>query len=406
MLLALALSLAPLQSPADAHWNQSQAHPTGSGWVDVAAPREAPLELWSATFDVLETAPVVWDGIVFVVGERERARLLVAIDARTGEELDAERIGSLPALELVASEGQVALVSPDKLSLYSLREGALRRQRSKRIEVSSPVCLDDGFLFFLSGSELRALEFASLRNSGDPLPTPVVGEGRASRPVFNASRHQIAFVHVGELHIQHEELDLRYGNGVHLIYANCSQNGRDRALGNRWQFHGPALEPSQVELPPVQLHWLQGQTQHEDVWMAGVHAPIETRDSGAMQWVRIESSLRIRGLPLVGNAVLLEGGLLAWNHEEELLWLDSQARSLSFLPEGARPARGRTGALSLARDVLLLGNWAVDTATREVLWCLPTVDPLGPLLPAADGLLVYRDERHVLHGLGAPGEED
>ncbi|MEQ1894652.1 MAG: hypothetical protein ABL998_19090, partial [Planctomycetota bacterium] len=127
--------------------------------------------------------------------------------------------------------------------------------------------------------------------------------------------------------------------------------------------------------------------------------------------------------PLVGDVTARERTVFGLSSKGEWLAVNNEGAFRAVLAPGQTPPTGaKFGAASMARAVLYLGNWAVDTEDGRVLWCLPELDARSPAIPLAGGrvafvsgtseLLCYRgsveeaplgEERKLASKASAPG---
>jgi hypothetical protein len=104
-----------------------------------------------------------------------------------------------------------------------------------------------------------------------------------------------------------------------------------------------------------------------------------------------------------GPPAVREGSLYGFEGSGTLLRLDvKEKRGLELVTPAGMPKGAVRGWPSIARDVLYLGNWAVELGSSRVLWCVESIDARGPAVPAGDGLIAVVTKKDDLVGLADP----
>ena len=67
-----------------------------------------------------------------------------------------------------------------------------------------------------------------------------------------------------------------------------------------------------------------------------------------------------------------------------------------MIKSGDRPEGAVDGPITAAGGVLLLGNWALEVDTSRILWVAPEMKFEGPLIPVADGTVLYSNGEGAL----------
>jgi len=94
------------------------------------------------------------------------------------------------------------------------------------------------------------------------------------------------------------------------------------------------------------------------------------------------------------------GRLFGFTDKGDLLVVQGDGTYARLLPAGIGPPGATTGPVSMARQVLYLGNWAVDTEDGRVLWSLPELEPATHLIPVAGGRVLLATAQNELVCLG------
>src|SRR4029079_16402241 len=96
-----------------------------------------------------------------------------------------------------------------------------------------------------------------------------------------------------------------------------------------------------------------------------------------------------------------EGRAYGYTADGVLVLFDFEKSTyLPLIQKAELPKGALAGAPSIARDVLYLGNWAVELGSRCVLWCLDTLAAVGPLIPSGDEAFVATTADGTLVGYG------
>ncbi|MEM9802990.1 MAG: hypothetical protein AAGA20_21885, partial [Planctomycetota bacterium] len=111
-----------------------------------------------------------------------------------------------------------------------------------------------------------------------------------------------------------------------------------------------------------------------------------------------------KSLPvLASDPVVWDGTLYGRLEDESLVSQELGGRGRVLLAADDRPAGAVDGPITCASGVLLLGNYALDIESRRILWVAPDLEVRGPLIPAADGVVLYASGAGDLVAAGAAG---
>jgi hypothetical protein len=391
--------------PLPRDWNQRCANAANSSACDVEPVRAPPTEAWRLHFDAVLSAPVVASDRLFVVVREAKERRLVALEPASGRVVAKRSIDKGGDVVSLAADGSsVVEVEPDKARLLHLAGDKFAFDRAlDGAFVGDPVVLDGLLLLHhwdpksdkdrsgkngkservvkdkesagLEAAQRSAnfdvLEFAS----GKLLGSFALGNGR---PAFlrgpNGAWTAIAlsFDSEGAPRFRDHELQLR---------PQCSAD-RGTANGRAWQM-GPLDAADMTFDSAVVVECVDGFDRHARAWLATPAVPDEK-------------------MHLAAPPVLFEKRLVGFATNGHLLSIDVVGETYRDLLSGAFPKGAVRGAASRARDVLYLGNWAVELGSGRVLWCVEGLEPVGPAIPAGDGVLVVVTKTGDVVGLVDP----
>jgi len=102
------------------------------------------------------------------------------------------------------------------------------------------------------------------------------------------------------------------------------------------------------------------------------------------------------------EVIVRDGRAFGWNGDGELVQA-SPAGVRTLITRESKPPGFEGRRLSAARDVLYVGNTAVDADSGRVLWCMEGLSAASPLIPAGDGRIAVVTESSELIGLAAAG---
>jgi hypothetical protein len=358
-------------------WNQPRGGPAGTSSNDVAPITSAPVQAWRVPFHSVDGEPVAWGGILYVVASvpETRGRRLFAIDIASGK--PAAKPAPAPdgfVPFLAVWQGMVAMLGGSEITFFSQR-GDQMVVREKKLAGNWPSapCVYEGCLFACDGkSVLHAIDMPSMKelasvSAGYGQPAAAAGpkEGEivlaTAGCAGSAMRLEKTLVHgVGTKAFKLSDVGGEAGGlfdseAPKLASAYVSAMDESGGEGDRWFVYSPVPILAKNKL-----------VFHSVMW-------------GTHRLSPIDGQAAVQGDFAYGFAA--DGGLISFLTNGKLEHVVPEGKSL---PVGARP-----GAVTLARGVLYLGNWAVELDGRRVLWCDPSIEASTPLLPVADGTIVY-----------------
>jgi outer membrane protein assembly factor BamB len=368
---------AALVDTGSREWNQPRGGPTGSSSNDVAPIENAPVLAWKSAFRSIEGEPVAWGGIVYAVATvpDSRGRRLVAIDLKTGKPAAKPAVapdGFTPSLAVW--QGMVAMLGGSEITFFSQRgdQMVVREKKLTGAWPSAP-CVYEGYLFACDGKGvLHAIEMQSMKEIGSiaagfgqPAAAPGPKEGEVVFATAGCAGSAMLLERslargFGSKAFRLTDLGSEPGGlldceAPKLNAAYVASMDETQADGNRWFVYSPERILATNKIVCHSIMW------------------------GTHRLSPIDGQAAIRGTFACGFAS--DGALISFF---------TDGKHVQVIPEGkALPTGARPGPATLARGVLYLGNWAVELDGGRVLWCDPSIEAITPLLPVADGTIVF-----------------
>ncbi len=372
--VAVAVVVAARAPAADSpEWSQAHADAANSRAVDQEPIRGEPAEAWRHRFDGVLQGPVINAGRAFAVVREGSDRRLLAIDAARGTILGRKTLDKGQEVAAIAViDGLVVLVDAEKVKTFKLVGDTLRGEKTIAGAGGEDACALDGTVLVRAAGVWKVVDPVAAKVFG----SVDVGRGRPSfRKSSKGDWHSNAPIgtdSAGNLKVSRNRV--RLGSKTHAFHENTFVSGHipdiERHLG--------ASLTVVAEVDFVEHLYLAFPTQR------GLGGSVRERAIG--------------GLAFVEPPIALGGQFVGFTDERELVELDPVEGTYRILVRDELPAGAVRGAPSRARDVIYHGNWALEIAARRVLWCMPAVEPDGPLVPAGDGRAVLRVRGGTLVG--------
>lgn len=408
--LALAWIPAPRQdlNPSAREWSQARGNLEGTSAVDVDPIRAEPEEAWRASFRKLDSDPVAWGGVLFVVGTQTTGRKLFALELETGK-LAATPL-QLPAGgrgHLAAWQGFVAFVETDGVTIFQHRGKQLSASREKKIQGSfaSPPCAAGGCLFVCDsrGSvqciDLRTGKKIGTFPGGAGRPTVVPDESRSKAD-------DLIVTTIGSGTPPPPDSSHVYlGSYLGLFRTRVSGLGGKQpkfsAIETDWHGRFESEFVASSELAEAFAARVVSQTSGaETSWFVYTPAPM-AESSGGKGWQTLMTPSFLS--PISTEPAVHAGFACGFSAEGALIRFQADGRHFPVIPKGdPLPVGARRGRATIARGVLYLENWAVEIESGRVLWCKPDLAPAMALLPVADGRAVYAEKKGDVVCLRSP----
>lgn len=361
-------------------WNQPRGNAGGTAHMDVEPIRVQPVVAWKRALGAITCEPVSWGGVVYAVATDKGSRKLHALDLATGKSVAGP--GTLPfkgELSIGVWQGTVTVLTGEGVLFFS-RRGTEMGAREKRVEGSFPgsPSIASGLLFAGDASGMiRIVDIGAMRVCGEA----GAGMGRPSvvlhdeRPIgLAATLLETRAAGAGQMGIAFEQ---------RLLRGLDSKSVRSRTLLSRSVDIVPASLRAEARKGFV-THF-ENFEQDENVWLA--FAPRFGAKPG--ESATLLTLVGVAATPIVTSPAVTGDRVFGFSAAGELVSVAPDAKVFRVVPPGSPlPAGARTGPVTAARDVLYLGNWAVDLESGRVLWCDPELDPVTGLLPVGDGRVV------------------
>jgi hypothetical protein len=383
--------------PSLREWNQNRGNAAGTSAVDVAPVRSPPQELWRHSFVELLSEPVSWGGVVYVAAREKRNRKLIAIHATSGERLCSSDLGRGPdRVQLAVWQGTVAVQEEKVLRTYQHKGSRLRYSRKVAGNWTMPPCVYRGLLLSVNDSELSCVDLAR----GKIVASLLTGSGR---PAVDRGTQP------GDATIATLSCDNRSGYAgeyliVHLSYLNGVGSKEPGLTSGPMHYAAPLSDlcrrKAYVEL--VSMRITAGADDQGQAWYA--HSPFGFRGQSAGDYhgvVLPDGNFDEGGLSTITSLPAVHRNqVFGFSDSGTLIRIDSDGRYAKLVDEEDLPAGGKPGPATIARDVIYLGNWAVELESHRVLWCLANLDAATPTIPVGDGLFVVGSASGELLGFG------
>jgi outer membrane protein assembly factor BamB len=368
----------PQDAALPTEWDQPHGNAAGTAFVDVAPLKVPPTERWRFKSEQVLAGPVVSQGKVYAVVREGKARKLVALDPNDGALLGRKTLECTgDVLGLAVVERLAAVVDPQNVRTYRFVGDAFRNEKTfAGGYVGEPTMVHD--LVLVSGGAGRGL-LALDGASGKEEVVDVDGTGRAMvvrdssgdelllHLVLSSSGAAFGFCRSNYLGVRGKKLAQREDGKCSLTFVGGT------SLAARC-----ALISATSRLEGDLCFWMGGAPQ-----------------SG----VRIGA--RCYPVPLLLPPATREGRAYGYTADGVLVLFDFEKSTyLPLIQKAELPKGALTGAPSIARDVLYLGNWAVELGSRRVLWCLDALAAVGPLIPSGDEAFVATTADGTLVGYG------
>jgi PQQ-like domain len=374
-LLPCSSLLAAAQDTAQRSWNQPRGNPANSSVVDVAPIRSAPEEAWRLELGQIGSSPVSWGDTLYIVGHEPRNRTLYAFSISSGDRLAKIRLGRGSDVSLAVVGGTVVVVEPEVLRTFQLRDSKLKMVRRVRGQFLDSLTVFQNRLWVGSPGG-----FACVDVQRGKIVSTVHGE--VSLPAVAAltgGQAKFATVSVERL---------RGLAGRYLTLNLSSIDGADDHGAQ--QIHSGMIDmhadPKDSEGYAI---WL-GDQDGLPRWFVRSPAPLVTPGQKPGFTSALFSGDSTGALsPIVTSPAVWQGKVFGFSQQGTFIRQLGDGKYYPVVEAKDLPKGAHAGPATVAGDVAMLGNWALDLTTSRVLWCLPELSAATPLLPVADHRVVY-----------------
>lgn len=390
-LFAIAFGTLPaLAQSSDRDWNQARGNSAGTARTEFAPVRVTPVPVWKQPLGVLACEPVAWAGVVYAIAtDAKGARKLHALDVATG--LPVAKAATLPAkgaLHAAVWQGTVVVTSPEAVVFYSARGDQLApRERKLTGDFPSAPTIHAGLAYVCGlkpGTTEPTIEVADIAQQKW---LQSLGPGAGHAAVIDGKLPGSAELRAAVFQVEPGSKQKQFG----FTQSSVSGLGTKSVQFGAWTLEmftltdppaatGPGFEEAYVAYIRPREHESGG------AWFVYTPGPFQASDG-----TKLHTLIAPRALsPIVTPAALVDGRVFGFSASGELIRFDKDGKYVLVVPKSEKlPAGARPGPATVAQDVLYLGNWAVELPAGRVLWCDPSLAATTPLLPLADGRIVY-----------------
>ncbi|HET6163285.1 MAG TPA: hypothetical protein VFG37_06425 [Planctomycetota bacterium] len=365
----------PQESALPTEWNQPHGNAAGTAFVDVAPLKVPPTERWRFKSEQVLSGPVVSQGKVYAVVREGKARKLVTLDPESGALLGRKTLECTgDVLGLAVVERLAAVVDPLNVRTYRFVGDSFRNEKTFTGPFGGEPAMVRDLVFVAGTSGMSALDCSS----GKAEVVEALGIGRAS-VVTTRDGEVVQFLRTGS-----------YGSGFGIAIGTLL---RDRSKGMVHEADGMStVKYADEVIAPNRCLVLSATTRDAGDVAFWTGAPA---DNG------IHHGRRSVHVPYAQPPAAREGRVYGFIEQGLLMAYDVEKGGvLPLILRADLPKGAQAGAPSIARDVLYLGNWAVEIGSRRVLWCLDSLAPVGPAVPCGDEAFVATTADGTLLGYG------
>ena len=365
----------PQDAALPTEWNQPHGNAAGTAFVDVEPLKVPPTERWRFKSEQILAGPVASQGKVYAVVREGKARKLVVLDPERGTLLGKKTLECTgDVLGLAVVERLAAVVDPSNVRTYRFVGDAFRNEKTFAGPFSGEPTMVRDLVFVAGTNGMSALDCSS----GKAEVFEPLGVGRAS-VVTTGDDEVVRLLRMGSK-----------GFGVGIARGTLL---RDRSKGLVREADGmtPVRSTGEVSGPARSL----------------VLSATTRNDGDVAFWTGVPAENGIhRGrqnfaIPYAQPPAAREGRVYGFIEQGLLIAFDVvKGGYLPLIQRADLPKGAHDGAPSIARDVLYLGNWAVELGSRRVLWCINSLDPVGPAVPCGDEAFVATTADGTLVGYG------
>jgi|LakMenEpi03Aug12_release.lakeMendotaPanAssembly.Ray.scaffolds.fasta_scaffold01623_29 hypothetical protein len=362
-------------------WNSSETEPLLT----------EPKLLWAKDLGAMALQPIAWGDTLFVITSQGSSRKLQALSAIDGTPLGQAVLGSQEELFLGAWESQVVVVQREVISLFSHRGKDIKLMRSLPGKYSGEPLLWKNLLFVESQKTLQAVDLSAMRVVAS---TPGVYKGLTlADPVGN----QLGYVQ-----------SATHPNYVGLFITASRLPIDAWVKGGKEGKAEPSFVIDVAKLIPLKIEQDIGQAAvmrvgADETW--GIVGTKALQGFTKTAYGLIVKDGEARGIMIVGRPALVRGGMYGFSEEGVLIHQQLDGSYYPVIDAAERPQDAQAGPPTGARQVLYLGNWAVDVTTRRVLWVSSSVPKNLPALPLGPGRIAFVEGKKLsMFGSGAPRE--
>ena len=384
LLSALFAVVSPVHSSSLTYadeWTEPGGGPGRTRSVDeLRAPLTAPMERWKFQCDELLGEPVSQGGTIYVVGRRGKKARVYMLDTETGEELDSAVVASGDFGHVSVLGATVIVVTPSSLYHFERRGDALRRAKLIRGAFSSPAALVPQLALVFKDTALCVYDLRSYRvlhelQASTGKPSVLVSGNGATAFVASNQDDDAASLVVGVRELQVTNLGSKDMEFRDLIASTAA-----------------STETPEQSTEVVLMVTGSG---HVNYLAAGPR-PVRSMRGGGKRFFYGGPDAK-RSLPALDlDPCFANGRLFGRTAGGDVVEARMDGGGRGVISRVDRPEGAVDGSITAAGGVLMLGNWALDPVSARILWVAPDMKLAGPLIPVADGVVLYSSGQGVL----------
>ncbi len=362
---------APQSEPTPREWNQPWGNAASTSFVDVAPLSSLPSEKWRLASSELLAGPIVTQRRLFAAVKLDGKAQLIALDPDSGARIAAAPLDAVAEpLTLVGADGLVLLFDAKGAHGYRLSGGALALEKSVAGSFVAPTWGGGVLLAAKPGGGVQQLDWSAGKS------VALAAKG-LSRPGLRGGA-------VATISLEEKETKLALLRWPATVSGGAMKLDK---LDTAWS--GGLIAPA-ADAANAVLVGVPGREAIE--WCAWFGAG---KGGGMLR------KAAVRELSFQAAPAAMGSRLYGFDSKEQLVEFDASSDGHRVLVEKAGlPAGGKVGAPSIARDVLYLGNWALELARKRVLWCKADLDVVGAVVPVGDERIVVATSKGQLVGYG------
>lgn len=343
----------------------------GSVSTSVKAPLSAPAEMWRVKYDDVIGEPAISDGTAYAVVRRKGSFRLIAIDVRTGREFAWTSIDAVGFAHVSVLGRTLVVVTQNAMHVYVTSGNDLVHARSILGAYRTPATLVPSIAAVFDRGEMKLVDV----RTGEALYAAPAVPAKPAAILGDDDSATVYFQKPAGLDEQLETVAVRVDaarTATPTISASVfsdqfvpfSENAQDAGIVLLEGGESPRF----LAAGPYQMRTLG------DGPASYFFVPAQTDE------------------PLIASdPVVWNGALYGRGPTGAIVVRESTGETRHVFTRQRQEPGAVEGPLTCASGVLVLGNYAVDAVSSRLLWTLPGLEFEGALIPAADGVLVYRD---------------
>jgi hypothetical protein len=366
-------------------WNQPHANAARTGCVDVAPIRSVPQIVWRTELPGAPvSSPVAWDGVVFVSTKNAKGDVaLSAVRAATGETIVTRALGKVEWADVAVLRGNVVVVDPEQARCLRFDGKQFSLGWTSKGAWSGQPAVSHGVLLLADATSVHLLDPASGRDVLPPVLENAPTDCAATCAVDRGG----------------DEVEIARLTGVSSVSSVSVKGFGTKKPSIAW--------PSTVKSPflPANLRGDRGATlvQFDRLWFATSPSDFTSGGGGGtFGSILLDGSGRGFTMPVDRPVAVVGKSAYGTANTGMAYSLGADGAYVELTRFGSLPKGAGAAAASASRGVVYFGNWAMELASGRVLWSLPDVAPVTPLVPVGDGRGVVVDVEHRLVGIAEP----